>query len=165
MIKIVSFKQELYNNPNIEDMKYVTNLPLINPITAYRGNKIDKPIPVGSRFTDLGFTGTSLNSSIARFFSRKNRPTGKIFAIHMPIGTRAYKIDNHTTNTLDDEDELLLHPENHFETIGHTNHPDAFRPYYVTHLALTGQGNHSLISNSEGRDWLHHIKNNFSNIV
>jgi 2'-5' RNA ligase len=69
---------------------------------AWGGN-----IPVGSRFTDFGFTSTSMTKDTAEDFSEG----GTIFSIEIPKGSRALNIESRK------EDELLLPRGSSFEVI------------------------------------------------
>jgi hypothetical protein len=143
----------------------ITNHKLIKPQTVFRGDKMSN-LNIGKRFADLGFTGTSLNPLVSRGFSNP----GKLFAIHLPSGAKAYHIDRHLKgdNYTIGENELLLHPKTHFQVVGHSIHPTSDSSLVpverTTHLAVVGSGykngkpDFSLLNHPEGRKWLNYIK-------
>jgi len=147
-------------NTSIERMKHVTSNVMPEPQTLFRGNRMAKAMSEGHRFTDHGFTGTSLLPRIAS--SNFGGAKGHTFVIHTPAGTKGYYLDSHH-NGLDHEQELLLHPETHYEVIGHTRHQiDDYSPTvsHVTHLAVVGQGvdakgkpDYSLSGTPEFKKW------------
>jgi len=161
----------------IENLKHLTSNPLVAPEVVYRGNRMTQLHNLGHRFTDRGFTGTSTKPDVATNFTRG----GHFFAIHLPKGAKGYYLDQHASK-YDDEHELLLHPDTHYEVIGHTVHSPPgtdsknYDSYWrnanddnkviVTHLAVVGQGrkgktdtpDFSLSRSAEGRKWLAEVK-------
>jgi hypothetical protein len=145
-------------------LRKITSHKFTTPESMYRSNQVGN-IPIGKTFTDKGFTSTTLYPHIARNFSGVVDGNIPIFAIHAPIGTKAYHIDRHNHN-MSNENEVLLHPNSHFEVIGHSIHPFTGNlKNLITHVAIIGQGWHShgnpdytLSKTPENTDWLSHIK-------
>ena len=168
----------LYNKPlrnksnlgekeqNYKRLNHVTSHIMLEPHTSFRGIRMGY-LPIGTHFTDLGFTGTSINPYVAKSFGH-----GGIFAIHAPAGTKSYYIDKFG-HTMKHEQEHLYHPETSFVVVGHTKHPEGFgKSTYVTHLAVTGQGlQHSgspdySLSEQEGyKPWLEHVYQNLGGLI
>ena len=159
-------------NPHerLDDMKAVTSRKTIHPFTAYRG--FDHAVPihkaeVGDVIHDKGFTGTSLDKSVAHAFSKHkledhsttfkhlkyphdSGPWGaggdtdpKIVAkINIPAGTKGHHldIDHGHYHGLEKEREFVLHPGTKFKVTGHSKHIDerGFR-YHFIHMDVHHQ--------------------------
>ena len=142
-------------NKIVSNLKYITSHKLKAPQTMYRGNMMPNILPLNSKFTDKGFVSTSYGLETPIYFSKNNR----LFAIHAPIGTKAYYIDNILDNpAILHEDEILLHPNTRFRVVGHSQHlGDLNKPTHITHVAI--------MNRPENSKWLDTIKNNHVNIV
>jgi hypothetical protein len=159
------------NTPHyINNLKYVTSHQLVQPQILYRGNMMEDVLPYRSKFSDKGFVSTSYDTKTPKDFSED----GDLFAIHAPIGTKAYHIDKHGEDNpgWNHQEEVLLHPATHFKVIGHSKHPSNFGWDRITHLVVIGQGfknekpDTSLIKTPENRAWLADtIKNHVARVT
>jgi hypothetical protein len=156
----------------INDLKHVTSHKLVQPQILYRGSRRDSDIlPKNSKFTDKGFVSTSYGLETPIEFSFNNR----LFAIHAPVGTKAYHIDKlgEGNPAWLHQQEVLLHPDTHFKVVGHSFHEagNYVPKIHVTHVAVIGQGynkdkpKYSLLKSPENRAWLKHTKANFDKMV
>jgi hypothetical protein len=92
---------------SISAMDHITSHKTSQPLTTYRGvhDKTMIDLPVGHKFTDHGFTGTTIRPSIATKFGTGDE--GHIFRIHSPAGTKMHYLDMHPNN-YDNEREVNL---------------------------------------------------------
>lgn len=141
---------------HLNDMKAVTSHKTVHPLTVYRGFDHHVPIhkaEIGDIIHDKGFTGTSLDKSVAHAFSKHEHKehaaanprrlkyahntapfgssgitdTPKVVAkIHMPAGTKGHHldIDHGHYHGLQEEREFVLHPGTKFKVTGHSKHID-----------------------------------------
>lgn len=163
-----------YSNghPLLDEMKQVTSNKTIHPVTVYRGFDHTVPIhkaQVGDVIHDKGFTGTSLDKSVAHSFSKhvlsahhddgekipyphagawgeKGNRTPKVVAkIHLPPGTKGFHldIDHGKYYGLESEREFVLHPGTKFHVTGHSKHTDAkgFK-YHFIHMTARQDDEH-----------------------
>jgi hypothetical protein len=162
---------------NIENMKHVTSHRMTAPQMSYRGDNMREKLPVGHKFTDRGFTGTSLKPSVAGNTNWSNN--NNVFVIHAPKGAKGYHLDRHKDHNVE-ESEVTYHPDTHYQVIGHTEHKnpdynsyndDSPPTHRATHLAIVGQGykgktkDLSLTNSPEGKKWLAHVKANHAKMV
>lgn len=104
----------------------------------------------GFTFKDHGYTGTSLNSSVARSHSNhvhedKNekdhwggsKQRTSVFKIHLPKGTKGHFFD-HENNSFEDEQEFVLHRGSTFMVTHHSMDHDT----HFVHLKVVKQDHH-----------------------
>lgn len=101
-------------------LDHVTSGTTTQHMTVYRGihdrefyNK-----PVGTKFTDHGYTGTTLNPDIARDFAKDYPKTG-LFRIHVPQGSKAHYFDMHNNNH-QHEREMVIHRGTQYKIMKHS---------------------------------------------
>lgn len=132
---------------HINNMDRLTSHPTKFSFTVYRGAYGESAehvkLPVGSTFTDHGFTGTSLSKRTAYNFGidgRKRLPEGRVhlFAIHVPKGTKGHYMDfEHEKASLSEEKEFVLHRGTTFRVRGHSFDPDTGA--HITHVVVHHQ--------------------------
>ena len=103
-------------------MEKVTSHTTPHDMTVYRGIHDDAMLkhPVGHKYIDHAFTGTSLKHKKA---SGTFSESGHVFRIHVPAGTKGHYIDSEP-NAHDHEHEFLLHRGTQFKYIKHSAQPD-----------------------------------------
>jgi hypothetical protein len=106
-----------YRN-DIKHLDHVTSGKTPHDMTVYRGihDKAMLDHPVGHKFTDHGFTGTSLRKSVSADFSHDTK--GSLFRIHVPKGSKAHYIDGAESSSLSHEREMLIHRGTKYKYMG-----------------------------------------------
>lgn len=101
-------------------LDHVTSGTTTQHMTVYRGihDREFHNKPVGTKFTDHGYTGTSLNPSTARNFS-EDYPGEGLFRIHVPQGSKAHYFDIHD-NRYQHEREMVIHRGTKYKIMKHS---------------------------------------------
>lgn len=127
-------------------MSHVTSHKIEHHHTVFRGGvpKDETRFPVGHKFQDHGYTGTSFHKGIADSFdSHRAKTTGKtghkrkdiVHVIHVPPGTKGHYLDVADDTPLSSEREMVLHRGTKFKVTHHTHTEDT---HYI-HSRVVGQ--------------------------
>jgi hypothetical protein len=170
--KALQGKADPTTQKHLKNVLHVTSHAMPAPQSMYRGD-VGKPLPVGHRFSRKGFTGASFDPSSTAYFYSKGR---RLLHIHTPPGTKGHLLlEKKGRKPKMSDQEMTLHPNTHYEVIGHTKHKQPWdypsadeKPMHVTHIALVGQGlkngrpDLALTKSGAGKQWLDHIKKHYA---
>jgi len=127
-----SLRKKSYNRLDMDHVKaldHVTSGKLPRDASLYRGNSAKMHLPVGTEFTDHGYTSTSTDTGTAKFFSEDSN---HIFKIHAKKGHMGHLLEDNPI-----EKEVLLHRGTRFKVLGHTH--DDKDGLHITHLGIVHQ--------------------------
>jgi hypothetical protein len=121
-----------------ENLDHVTHNPLKHDTVVYRGmSAAFKNLPKGSEFKDKAYTGTAVDSKVAKYFAGRDeaedgvhKVVGRIFlkkgqkGAYLPHSKpNASKRLRDQSEDMDDEREFLMPRGTKFKVLGHTRVP------------------------------------------